>query len=186
MSLGRQAQRQQRAAVESALEADHRRPLRVRARELDRVLNRFGAGVEERSFRRAGDRHSLDETFAERDVRLVGDDREVGVQEFCGLFLNCVDDTRMRVADVEAADASGEVDEGIAVDVCERRALAALDHHRQKDGKRVRDHAVLPFQDLLGAGPRDRRSQLDRLRRRHASDDSGVSGRLVYLYRGVA
>jgi hypothetical protein len=36
--------------VEAALEADHRRAASVGARELDRVLDRFRAGVEERRF----------------------------------------------------------------------------------------------------------------------------------------
>ncbi len=54
------------------------------------------------------------------------------MEELRGLFLHGVDDPRMRVPDVEAADASGEVDEGVPVDVRERRALAALDHDGQK------------------------------------------------------
>src|SRR4029077_2893480 len=49
--LRRQGQRQQRATVERSLERDHGGPLRVRARELDRVLDRFRAGVEERRLR---------------------------------------------------------------------------------------------------------------------------------------
>ena len=69
MRLRGERQRQQRAAVEAALEADHRRPLRVRARELDRVLDRLRAGVEERRLHRPGDRRGRDEPLGERHVR---------------------------------------------------------------------------------------------------------------------
>ena len=153
--------------MEASLEADHRGPLRVGARKLDSVLDGFRAGVEERGFCGAGDRRGLDQTLGERDVRLVGDDREVGMEELRGLFLHCIDDARMRMADVQAADASGEVEERVPVDVRQRRALAPLDHHGQIDGQRIRDHAVLPVEDLLRAGARDPRLELDRLRRRH-------------------
>ena len=52
-------EREQRAAVEGAVEGDHRRAARVGARELDGVLDRLGAGVEERGLDRARDRHAL-------------------------------------------------------------------------------------------------------------------------------
>ena len=58
------------------------------------------------------------------DVDLVRDDREVGVEEARGLLLHRRDDARMRVPDVEAADAAREVDERVAVDVGERARRA--------------------------------------------------------------
>ena len=167
MRLRRQRHREQRAAVESAFECDHGRSLRVRARELDRVLDGLGAGVEERRLRRTAERRQRDEPFRERHVRLVRDDREVRVEEARGLLLHCVDDARVRVADVEAADAAGEVDERVPVDVGERRAFAALDHDGEEDRERVGDDAVLPGEDLLRSRPRNCGLQLDRLGRRH-------------------
>ena len=122
MRLRRHRHREQRAAVEGALEGDHGRPLRVRAGELDRVLDRLGAGVEERRLGGAGDRRDRDQPLGELDVDLVRDDREVGVREARELLLRRLDDARVRVADVQAADAAGEVDERVAVDVGERRA----------------------------------------------------------------
>src|SRR2546423_4078179 len=103
MSLGCEAERQQRATVEASLETDHRGSLRVGARELHRVLDGLRAGIEERRLRRACDRRGRQEALRERDIRLVGNDREVGVEELRGLFLHCVDAARMRVTDVEAA-----------------------------------------------------------------------------------
>ena len=172
MRLRGERKRKQRAAVETALEPDHRRAAGVGARELDRVLDRFRAGVEERRLGRRAERRGPDQPLRECDVDLVGDDREVGVGELGELLLRGLDDARMRVADVEAADAAGEVDEGIAVDVRERCAAAFLDHDGEKDGQRVGDHALLAGQNLAGSWPRNRRLQLDRSRHRHASEDT--------------
>ena len=97
--------------MEPAFEADHRRPARVAARELDGVLDGLGAGVEERGLRRAGERSDRRQPLGVLDVDLVRDDREVGVEEARGLLLHRRDDARVRVADVEAADAAREVDE---------------------------------------------------------------------------
>jgi len=77
---------------------------RVGARELDRVLDRLGAGVEERRLRRAAERRQLEQPLGERDVDLVRDDREVGVAEALELLLRGLHDARVRVPDVEAAD----------------------------------------------------------------------------------
>ncbi len=141
---------EQRATVERALERDHRRTLRVRARELDRVLDRFRAGVEERRLRGAGERRDREQPLGERDVHLVRDDREVGVEEARGLLLHGLDDVRMRVADVQAADAAGEVEERVAVDVGQRRAPRALgDDDRQVHRERIGDDALLPLEDRL-------------------------------------
>ena len=103
--------------MEPSFEADHRGPLRVAARELDRVLDGLGAGVEERRLGRAGERRDRGEPLGVLDVDLVRDDREVGVEEARGLLLHRRDDARMRMADIEAADAAGEVDEAC----CRRR-----------------------------------------------------------------
>ena len=89
------------------------------------------------------------------------------------------------MADIEAADAPGEVDERVPIDVRQRRTLAPPDHDGQIDGERIRDHAVLPVEDFLRAGAGDGRSELDCLRCRHQSDDSAASGRPAYLYKGL-
>jgi hypothetical protein len=160
-------ERQERAAVEAALEGDHCGPLGVRARELDRVLDRLGARVEERRPGRPRDRSKRAEALRQRDVDLVRDDGEVGVAEVRKLLLGGLDDPRVRVADVEAADAAGEVDERVAVDVGQGRPAALRGHDGQVDRQRLGDHLLLAREDLPGPGPRDFRAQLDRLRRRH-------------------
>ena len=132
MRLRRHRHREQRAAVERAFEGDHGRPLRVRAGELDRVLDRLGAGVEERGLRRRPGSASLDQALGELDVASYG------------MIVVGVRSARaapapprlpgMRVADVEAADAAGEVDERVAVDVGEGRARS----RRRRSGGRAR------------------------------------------------
>jgi hypothetical protein len=53
------------------------------------------------------------------------------------LLLSRRDDAGMRVADVQAADAAREVDERVAVEVGERRALRLRDDDRKGQGERV-------------------------------------------------
>ena len=147
MRLRRHRQREHRSPVEGALEDDHRRPLRVGPRELDRVLDRLGARVEERRLGRLANRRKRRQPLGELDVDLVGDDREVGVREPLELRLRRLDDARMRVADVQAADAAREVDERVPVDVGDRRAVPLRDHDRRVDRERVGDDALLPLED---------------------------------------
>ena len=95
--------------------------------------------------------------LGELDVRLVRDDGEVGVGEPRQLLGGGLDDAGVCVAGVEAADAAGEVDERVAVDVGERGAPALVRDDREHDRLRVRDHALLPLQDLLRSGGRESR-----------------------------
>ena len=126
------------AAVEGALEADHGRAAGVRARELDRVLDRLGAGVEEGRLRRPAERREREQALGQRRVDLVRDDREVGVREALELLLRGLDDVRMRMADVQTADAAREIDERVAVDVRQRGATRLGGGDREGDRKRRR------------------------------------------------
>ena len=119
------------------------------------------------ALRGPGDRSELAEALGKRDVDLVGNDREVGVAETRQLLLRRLDQARVRVAHVEAADTTGEVDERVAVDIGERRSAALGGHDRQVDRERVGNDPLLALQDLPRAGPGDLRAELDRLRRRH-------------------
>ena len=153
--------------MEGPLERDHAGPLRVRARELDRVLDRLGAGVEEGRLRRARERRDRDQPLGELDVDLVRHDREVRVREARELLLRGFDDSRVRVPDVQAADAAGEVDERIAVDVCDRRAAALRREDGMDERKRSGDHALLALGDLARARAGELGSNLDRLGHGH-------------------
>ena len=161
VSLRREAEREQRAAVEGSLEGDHRRALRGGARELDRVLDRLGARVEECCTLLARDRRQLEQPLGKADVVLVRDDREIGVREAFRLLADRLHHAGMRMADVHAADASGEVDERVPVDVGQGGAPPLGDHEREIDGERLRDDPRLPGEDLGAAGSRNVRLQLD-------------------------
>src|SRR5207237_981233 len=80
--------------------------------------------VEERRLPRPAERREREQPLGDVDVDLVRDDGEVGVEEPRRLLLHRLDDVRVRVPDVEAADAAGEVDDRVAVDVGQRRAVS--------------------------------------------------------------
>ena len=148
MRLRGHGQGHPRPAVECALEREDRLSLRVEARELDGVLDRLGAGVEERSTRLPGDRSQRAETLSELDVALVRDDREIRVEKPVGLLGDRFDDAWIVVADVRHADASDEVDERVAVDVGDGRPARAIGDDRLVDDQRTGDSVPLALEDL--------------------------------------
>ena len=141
--------------MEAALEADDGGAARVGARELDRVLDRLGARVEEGRLRGAAERREREQPLGQLDVHLVRDHGEVGVQEARRLLLHGLDDVRVRVADVEDADAAREVDERVPVDVGDRSSRSCP---RRRSGGAVTSgpatDALLALEDRPGAsGP---------------------------------
>ena len=119
--------------MERVREREHGGPAGRGARDLDGVLDRLGAGVEERGLDRSADRRPRRQPLGELDVRVVRDDREVGVQEAVDLRVHALGDRGVRVSDRQAADAACEVEEGVAVDVGEGRARGALDEDRDDE-----------------------------------------------------
>ena len=162
-----QREREHRAPVERAVERDHRRAARVGARELDGVLDGLGAGVEERGLDRPRDRHALAQALGELRVRLVGDDREIGVSEPVELLVRRRDDVRVAVPDVQAADAASEVDERVPIYIRQRRSPCGGRHDRERDRERPRDVALDPLPDLLRPRPRNLGDEVDHTRRSH-------------------
>ena len=75
-------------------------------------------------------RRELAEAPADLDVRLVGADDEALMQVALGLLLHGLDDRRVPVANVLAADASCEVDERATVDVGDARSSACATTRR--------------------------------------------------------
>ena len=170
-----EGEREQRPAVERALERDHSGALRIGAGELDRVLDRLGAGVEERGLDRPGDRDERRQPLRHGDVRLVRDDREVGVAEALELLVRGGDDVGVAVADVQAADAAGEVDEDVAVDVGQAHAPGRIGDDREGDRQRARDGAGNPFADLARARARNRGLEIDCAGHGHGSSLANAS-----------
>ena len=97
--------------MEAAVEDDDGGPPRSGTGDLDRVLDRLGAGVDEDPLllaRRA--RRELGEPAADLDVRLVDPDHEALVQVAVDLLVDRGDDRREAVTGVLAAEAAGEVE----------------------------------------------------------------------------
>ena len=80
--------------------------------------------------------------------------------------------------DVEAADAAGEVDERVAVDVRQCRAASLGGDDRMDERQWRGDDALLALENLLRAGPGELGPDLDRLGDRHEREDSAVTGSL--------
>ena len=141
MRLRREAQREQRATGEAAVEGDDRRAARVRARELDRVLDRLGARVEEGRPQVASNRDELDQPLGKGDVVLVRDDREVRMRE--ALDSSFAASTTRGFEWPTLRQPTPPVSRrGVPVDIGDRGAVRLLDHDRQIR-KRLRDDAGL-------------------------------------------
>ena len=123
--------REQRPAVERVVEDDHRRAAGRHARDLDGVLDRLGARVQEQRLlvgTAAG--RQFGEPPAHLDVRLVHADHRALVQVAVDLLVHRLDDGRQRVSDVRAPDTAGEVDVLAPVDVPDPCSLGAVDEDR--------------------------------------------------------
>ena len=86
--------------------------------------------------------------------------------------------SRVAVPDVEAADAAREVDEGVAVDVGERRAARRGGDDRERERERARDGALDALADLPRARARNLGFELDRCGRRHAASVAEAHARI--------
>ena len=125
--------RQVGAAVVGVVDDSDRVAAGVRARDLDGVLDRLGAGVEQRRLLLVVARGELGELLADVDVAVVGRDHEAGVGERLHLLDDPLDDLRRGVADTGVtAMPEAEVDQRVAVDVDEHAAAGRLDEHRQR------------------------------------------------------
>ena len=111
--------------MEAVLEGDDRVAPGVVAGDLDRVLDRLGAGVDQhRALLVVAGRQPV-ERLAHRDIALVRRHHRAGVGELLDLALDGLDHCRGAGPDVDDGDAGAEVDEGVAVDVDHDAAAGA-------------------------------------------------------------
>ena len=147
--------------MEGVFEADDGRAARVGAGDLDRVLHGFGASVHEDGLLAeiAGDQPI--ELFRQLDVVRIGDHAKTGVKKSVRLIADGRNHLRGAVAYVDAADAAGEIQQAIAVDVLDDCAFGM----RGKNGRGGRNssgngsHA--PPREIPGARAGDRGTQFD-------------------------
>jgi hypothetical protein len=135
--------------VEAAVEDDDRGPAGGRAGDLDRVLDRFRAAVQQdrllgwvvvgpgRAYAAPAARRELGEPPADLDVRLVAPDHEALIQVAVDLLVDRGDDGRLAVPEVHAADPAREVEVLLAPDVPDASAGGAVDDElRRRDSAR--------------------------------------------------
>ena len=150
--LVRHRHRQQRPPVERVLEDDHARPAGRGARDLDRVLDGLGSGVQEEGLLVGADAgRELGQPAADLDVRLVDPDHEALVQVRVDLLVHRGDCGREAVTGVLAAEAAGEVDVRAAVHVLDPSAFRARDDDRRRRDP-ARDVLLAGREDALGRG----------------------------------
>ena len=184
--LARHRHRQQRPPVEAVLEDDDGGPARGGARDLDGVLDRLRAGVDEdRLLALARARRMLGQPAADLDVGLVGADHEALVQEAVDLLVDRGHDRREAVARVLAGDPAGEVEVEGAVGRLDLRSLGPR-HHETRRRDAARDEALPRFEDVVGRRALTERHARDSLppRRESAMDRQGVPPRTA-LRHGV-
>ena len=131
MGFAGERERHHRAAVESVFEGDDPRALCVGAGDLDCVLDGFGAAVHEQRFLRKLAGRDFVHALGEPDVTFVGRDLHAGVQEVVELSVHGGDYRLLAMADIEAADAAGEIDVAVAVDVFEPGVFGFRYIHRR-------------------------------------------------------
>ena len=119
MRFAGERQRHHGAAMEGIFEGYDRRAFRIGARDFYRVLDGFGTSVKEDCLLWKLARRDLVHALREVDVAFVGRNLDAGVEEFFELSAHRIDYGLLAMAGVGAADASGEIDVAVAVDIFE-------------------------------------------------------------------
>ena len=162
--------------MEGGVEGDHGLPARGEARDLDRVLDASAPELKKAARVGPAERSQLSEPLRELDVPGIGHDGEIGVDEPGRLLLDRLDDVGVAVADVAHADAAGEVDERVAVDVRDRRVQRLGGKNRQVDLQRLRDRAGAALEELARARAGDLGAKADRFRGRPRNEPTEPHG----------
>ena len=103
--------------MKAAPKADHGRPAGVGASDLDRILDRLGAGAQEERLLGEVPGNEAAEALSQEQVRLVHDDLEGGVGQAVELGSHRLKHVRVSVADVHHPYPARKVDEAAAFHV---------------------------------------------------------------------
>ena len=119
MSLAGEGERHHGAAVEGVFEGDDGGTFGVGAGNLNSIFDGFSAAVDEQRLLGKLAGSDFIHALGQADVTFVGRDLDAGMEEFVELDADGVDYGLLAMAGVGAADASGEIDVAVAVDVFE-------------------------------------------------------------------
>ncbi len=151
MRLAGESQRHVGAAVEGVFKGNHGRAFGVGAGDLDRVFDGLRAGADQHGFLHAGPRHDCVEPLGQPHVAPVGQHVKAGVQETVELLPDRLDHRRRTMPGVEAANAAGEIDHAVAVDVFNDSALGAIDEDGSYVESALGDCGIAALHQLLRA-----------------------------------
>src|SRR5258708_14404435 len=121
MSLAGESERHHGAALEGIFEGDDARTLGVSACDFHGVLDSFGTTVDKEGFLWKLARSEFVHALGQADVAFVRRDLDAGVKEAVELVFDSFDHFVAAMAGVGTANAAGEVDVAVAVDVFEPR-----------------------------------------------------------------
>ena len=156
---------------------------RVLARDLHRVLYRFGAGIEQHGLLREVAGGVLGEQLGNSHVALVRSHGEHHVREGGELGGCCGNDGGIGVPDRHDADPGTEVDELVTVDVHHDRTVGALDEHGKGGRDTDRDHRESPLLQRLRPRSGNRRDYAslggDRVDEKGGSEDVSHSRQIL-------
>src|SRR5260370_37168936 len=117
--------------MEGGLKTNNRRPLCVGAGDLDGVLDGLGAGVQKDGFLRKIAGRQRVQFFRHGNVAFVGSDGETEMQVLLELFPDRGEHAGRTVADIEATDASGEIEIAITIDILDGGAVSSCGEDRR-------------------------------------------------------
>ena len=151
--LGGQRHREVGAAVVGVIEDHDSWPPGGIPGDLDGVLHRLRAGVEQRRALLVITGSQPVELLADLHVPLVRGDHEAGMGEARHLLGDPLDDPLRAVAHPGDRDAGAEIDQRVAVDVDDHATAGRGDEDRQHVAEPPRDAAMAPFQQFPRRGP---------------------------------
>src|SRR5437588_3957261 len=130
------------------------------------ILDRFGAAADKQSFLGKVPGRQFVQALRQAHVAFIGRHLDTGMQEALRLLFDGLQYTGGAMADVDASDAAGEIDEAVPVNIFEHRAFRTPPVHRSRMRKAARDSRISPLPKRYRLRTWDRSFQLDR---RHLS-----------------
>ncbi len=155
MRFAGQRKRKQRASVKCIVEADHRWALRVGASDLHGILDRFGARIQNQRLLCELARRQLIEPLGEFDVSLVWRHAEARMQIAIDLVANRRKNWFRPMPGIHAADAPGQINEGVPIDIFHQCAFRTRGEYRRGMEDAPRHGLYAPLHQFLRARTRN-------------------------------